>query len=656
VQATYPDNETAAAPAAAGVSPPPAAGPRPPPGWAAGREAGVASAGLALAAVLLAAVAGVAGWAMAAQSAEATAGQADHVAVVAAALAAGVEPLLAQDDLSGVRRLVNDAAAAHGLAGCRVVLPSGRVVAAANAAERVTVVTLPDKWTEKAALTEAATPPGTVAHTQSLVVPDRGLAFLQLSAAVPDGGARRLAAMAVVGGVGSVLAAGLLLVYRRARGNGKAAAAVRDALLAAFPPAGASAGATTSAAVAVDPRLGPEAVAWNALVAERDYGRKDALAERAREALGRRRKGRGDLDAACDAMSQGLILIDDQMRVKYANGAAAALLRVDRDKLVGGDVTALVRADAVTAAVREVVSGTSRRRAVVDVERTDNAPPAGRPGGGSSGPGGGGGGGAVGLLRFTIRPVRREDVASAMIIVEDITQQRAAEEARHAFVAQVTHELRTPLTNIRLYVETAIEDGEADPAVRTQALNVINGEARRLERIVGEMLSVAEIEAGQFKLRVDDVRLDALFEELRNDYQEQAKEKRHTLTFLLPPKLPVLVGDRDKVAGALHNLVGNALKYTPDGGSVTVRVEADDKRLAVAVADTGIGIAPDDQERVFERFYRANDKRVAKITGTGLGLPIAREAARLHGGDVTCESQLDHGSTFTLTLPLKPAA
>jgi len=107
---------------------------------------------------------------------------------------------------------------------------------------------------------------------------------------------------------------------------------------------------------------------------------------------------------------------------------------------------------------------------------------------------------------------------------------------------------------------------------------------------------------------------------------------------------------------ALHNLVGNALKYTNSGGSVTVRVEATEQQLTVAVADTGIGISAEDAARIFERFYRASDKRVEKITGTGLGLTIAREVARLHGGDITVESQLDHGSTFTLTLPVKAAA
>lgn len=450
--------------------------------------------------------------------------------------------------------------------------------------------------------------------------------------------AAKLNLVTCLGGIGASAMVLIVLLYRKLRSKLRATLAVRDALMATFP---GSNGAASGQALPVSPTLGPEAVAWNVLVSERDQVRRDALAERAREALGRRRQARGDLDAACDAMSQGLLLFDDQGQIKYANGAAATFLQADREKLINVNVGDAIKIDAVTAAVREVVSGTSRRRSVIDVDRKDEA-------GGANAP--------FGVLRFSIRPVRREDSASAMVVIEDITQQKAAEQARHAFVAQATHELRTPLTNIRLYVETAIEDGESDPALRVKALNVINSESRRLERIVGEMLSVAEIEAGAFKLKTDDVRLEQLFEGIKQDYQQQAQEKRVALTFIMPPKLPVIQADREKVSVALHNLVGNALKYTLPGGSVTLRVDADEKHLTVSVADTGIGISEDDCQKIFDRFYRARDGRVDKITGTGLGLTIAREVARLHGGDITVESLLNRGSTFTLALPMKAAA
>jgi signal transduction histidine kinase len=291
---------------------------------------------------------------------------------------------------------------------------------------------------------------------------------------------------------------------------------------------------------------------------------------------------------------------------------------------------------AVLEAVKSVVGGGVRRRTTVELRRT-------------AAEGGG-------ILRIGVRPVRKDDAAAALIVIEDVTQQRVADESRNAFVAQATHELRTPLTNIRLYTEQAIEAGDSDTAVRTRALDVINQETRRLERIVGDMLSVSEIEAGSFKLRPGDVRLDALFQELDEEYRAQAAEKRISLAFTMPPKLPVIKGDRDKIVLALHNLIGNALKYTPEGGKVEIRVEANEQELRVDVVDTGIGVAPEESELIFERFYRAKDTRVAGITGTGLGLALARDVVRLHGGDINVQSQLNHGSTFTLTLPTMAAA
>jgi signal transduction histidine kinase len=238
-----------------------------------------------------------------------------------------------------------------------------------------------------------------------------------------------------------------------------------------------------------------------------------------------------------------------------------------------------------------------------------------------------------------------------MVGIDDVTQQRVADEARNAFITQVTHELRAPLTNIRLYTEQAIEDGEQDPEMRGRCLNVISEEARRLEGIVTDMLSVAEIEAGTMNLRKDDVRLEMLIESLKADYSGLAGEKNITLEFKLPPKLPVIHADRDKIGLALHNLVNNALKYTPDGGRVEVKVDVKDGNMIIEVVDSGIGIAEADIGQIFERFYRANDPKVSAVTGSGLGLALAREVVRLHGGDIQVESEVGKGSTFSIVLP-----
>jgi two-component system sensor histidine kinase VicK len=390
-------------------------------------------------------------------------------------------------------------------------------------------------------------------------------------------------------------------------------------------------GETDLALLQLSASLGDEVRAWNALLQERKETRTSSTSTNLKEGLRRTQSG-GNLFAACDALPSGLMVVDANEIVRFANGAAAVMLRLSKPDLAGDPLATLINDERVTAAVRDLLKSDRRRRSTLDIEREDA--------------------GSKSCLRFNIRPLRKDDGGGVVITIEDTTQTRAAEAARDTFIAQATHELRTPLTNIRLYTEAAIDAGEDDKLTRTKSLNVINNECRRLERIVGDMLSVSEIEAGSFKIEYAEVRLDAMMDEVAHDFRAQAKEKGVELFFHLPPKLPQARADRDKLVIAIQNLIGNAIKYTPAGGRVDVTVEASARTFTVAVKDTGIGIAPDDVSRLFERFYRASDERVRTITGTGLGLALAREVIRLHGGDVTVESELNKGSTFTLSMPL----
>lgn len=593
-------------------------------------ESIVASVGIALAAMLMLAMACSAWWIHSSQRSAWQAMRVDQVQKSAALLAQSMEVMMGGGELSTARTLLIDTARAYEFSDCHVALPDGQVIAATDTA-KIKVRELPHVWPDgNVGDTPAGISGGAVTVAAALNIPGRGKAQLRITAPLATSTGANWQTQAGVATIGAITLFALLVIYRRMRSRLRALGAIRDALMMA------NTGAAAPAALAVSTDLGPEAKAWNDVVADIEKLRKQGVTAKVKEALGQHREGKSELETACDALSQGLLLIDEHNRVKYANGAAAAFLRVRREELLGGDISKHLQVPSVLEAVKDVSTGSGRRRMVQDIERQDD--------------------GMNGVLRFSVRPVRREDSAAAMLTIEDITQQKVAEEARHSFVAQATHELRTPLTNIRLYVETAIEEGENDAATRAKCLNVINGEARRLERIVGEMLSVAEMEAGSFKIKRDDMRLDALFTELEADYQQQAAEKKVNLRFNLPPKYPVLQGDRDKFLLALHNLLGNALKYTPEGGQVTVNVEAGKSQLTVAVTDTGFGISPEDQQKVFERFYRASDPRVAKITGTGLGLTLAREVARLHGGDITLESELNRGSTFTLVVPAAEAA
>ncbi|MCX5662010.1 MAG: ATP-binding protein [Planctomycetota bacterium] len=592
-------------------------------------ESPIALVGMAASVILLAAVFSAA-WCSASGNAEAMRrARSDQFYALAGTLSQGAETMLASGDVSALRRLIVDTRRNWHLLECRVKLSDGRIIADADPA-RINQLVLPDKWTATPADEPAAPRADAIVVTQPLKIMGRGGATLELVCANEVSAA---AAWWEPGGAAGLICAAslglLLLVYRRSRMELVPMDMIRRALVAR------GGGELSASALAVAGAGRPETAAWNDMLTEAEGLRRTLTVAHARDALTQRAQTHGDLEQACDALSQGLIILDEQNRVAFANGAAAVFLQAKRDAVTGSLAEKFIPHTTVREAIQAAATGAARHRQLVEVEQQDS--------------------GGTAVLRFGVRPLRREQASGTLITIEDITQQRNSEASRNSFIAQATHELRTPLTNIGLYLEMIQDSGENDPAVRAKCLNVIGQETRRLDRTVGEMLSVAQIEAGSLELNKDDVRLDRLFAELEADYRAQADEKKQELTFDLSPKLPVIQGDQSKLTASIHNLVGNALKYTPAGGKVTVKADTDDKVLKVDITDSGIGIDEKEHELIFNRFYRAKDPRVGKITGSGLGLALAREVARLHGGDVTVQSRLNQGSTFTLIVPLGDA-
>jgi signal transduction histidine kinase len=608
--------------------------------WLVTGEAMFAWVGLSAAGVVLAMTLACAWWALTSQRQSVHAGRHAELKALATVLAARAQDGLRSGDLAEIRSLMATASAEHGLDVCRLVLAGGTVIA--DPSGPVSTDPLPEAWGHAVAAPEAAESSEPTARVVTpVVVQGKGSAVLEVAGPIRYPWA---VAWEVKSGVAAIGACGLCLlwlVYRRLRLRLVALGAIGQAL------GSIAEGGRGSDLLAVRSDLGVEARHWNDLIAEMDRLRRRGPSEKPGEPGSTRRPRDGELSSACDALWQGLLLADERLHVRYANGAAAAFLGRKREDLVGAELAKVSLPAEVLDLMRGVASGTMRQRRVAEIRRQPGPRAPGEEGGVDA---------EAGVLRVSVRPLKRDEGTLALVLIEDVTQQRVADESRNSFVAQATHELRTPLTNIRLYVEELLDPQNTDEQGRAQAINVISGEVRRLERIVGDMLSVAEIEAGSLRLNRDDVRLETLFPELEHDYRPQAEEKRINLKFHLPPKLPVIQGDRDKLALALHNVIGNALKYTPDGGEVTVAVNTDNSRVDVAVTDTGYGIRPEERELIFQKFYRAKDDRVRQITGSGLGLALARDVVRMHGGEIAVESQLNKGSTFTVTLPAGRAA
>ncbi|MFN4243038.1 MAG: sensor histidine kinase, partial [Tepidisphaerales bacterium] len=541
--------------------------------------------------------------------------------VVARTLAISSAELLRADELTSLRRLLPELAEAHQLGEIALSMPDGQIVAHSEPS-RITQVRLPDRWSATAVDDTAVVDPSVV--VQTVPVPGRGPLILTVRPPTVQG--RPLVSLlTVVAVVGSLAVAGLLLLYRRVARPMRTLGLIGSAL------ADSQRCPDAISALRLDERHGPEAVAWNALLRRLEAEPSRAAAPATAGAAPATPESDNDLEQVMNILPTGVLVLDRAARVCQANNMAALLLGGTRETVFGQTLPELLPSPDVDAIARMLGEGRLPRR-TIELKRAAS--------------------GTEAVLRVTVRPLRRDDGGAALVLIDDVTQQRIADASRNLFIAQATHELRTPLTNMRLALEElTADDAPALPDEAAPHVNMLQTEVRRLERIVADMLAVAEIEAGSMKLTRGEIKLDRLLAELQQDHGPAAAKKNISFSVHLPPKLPTPVGDREKLAQALHNLVGNALKYTPAGGKVSLTVEeTPDHTLRFIVADTGIGISREDQAKLFNRFSRGSDPRVAHITGTGLGLALSREIARLHGGDITVESELDKGSVFTLTL------
>jgi signal transduction histidine kinase/HAMP domain-containing protein len=238
-----------------------------------------------------------------------------------------------------------------------------------------------------------------------------------------------------------------------------------------------------------------------------------------------------------------------------------------------------------------------------------------------------------------------------LLVVRDITGEREAERAKQDFFALVSHELRTPLTAILGYVELLLgDDATPFPPEHAPHLEVIERNARRLVRLVGDLLFAAQVEGAPLLLEPGEVDLVALVRDAVALASGRAQEAGIALATELEP-VERCVGDRDRLAQVLDNLLSNALKFTPPGGGVVVRLAREGSYACIEVVDTGVGIPEEDQPHLFDRFYRARNATGRSVAGLGLGLMIVRTIVEGHGGSVSVRSEPGAGASFTVLLP-----
>ena len=338
-----------------------------------------------------------------------------------------------------------------------------------------------------------------------------------------------------------------------------------------------------------------------------------------------------------NSLSDATAVTDESGQITFANKALTGLLGMGTsdDSLCGKTMEECLALESAGESAAQLLDAKLRgRTVVVQMNRPGDVP--------------------EGILRVARSPqsgAPGEPSAGHVWSVRDITQQKLADQMRDQFVNAATHELRTPLANIKAYAEMLALSEVDDPEQQKEFCNIINEEVTRLARFVDDLLQLSRMEVGATSLNRQVTDMERLLRETIEKVRPQIQQKRIDLDVQLPGKLPELFVDKDKLTVALFNLLGNAAKYTPEAGSVRLHVEISDERMQIDVEDTGIGISAEELPKIFDKFYRSSDSRVNDQTGSGLGLSLAHEIIRLHGGKLTVHSELNKGSIFTATLP-----
>lgn len=244
------------------------------------------------------------------------------------------------------------------------------------------------------------------------------------------------------------------------------------------------------------------------------------------------------------------------------------------------------------------------------------------------------------------------EITGVLVLFHDVTELKKMDQVRRDFVANVSHELRTPLSIVRGYIETLLDSPQTPREELTRILRVMERHSDRLELLVEDLLTLAQLESGNPNLQMEMVDLSSFLPETVRDWEKKLTNKQLNIVVDLPTELPAICADRTRLQEALYNLLDNAVKYSVEHGEIRLSARYRDGEIELGVSDEGIGIAKEDLPRIFERFYRADKARGSdKIRGTGLGLAIVKHIAQLHGGRVEAQSELEKGTTIRVVLP-----
>ena len=349
--------------------------------------------------------------------------------------------------------------------------------------------------------------------------------------------------------------------------------------------------------------------------------------------------------AILDAIPDAVLVTDDSGMLAYANPMAGMLLGLKPDEHAGKPLEAWCSRPEVLGLVRGFNDPVASPCGAV-VEYVPEDDPERR----------------ISVAAYPLfSPRDRSIVYGTLVAFRDVSEQYAARQAGIDFVAQVSHELKTPLTTIGTFSELLLDYAKLSPEDRVEAVNGIHGEVRRAASLIANLLNAFKLEAGTLPIERQRVKIQDLLRDAVHSMGKAAQSRSVQLELKIPPDLGSARLDKDLFRIAIDNLVGNAIKYSRPGGRVTLSAARQGDEVKISVTDDGIGISPEDCEKVFDKYYRSSSTEVAARGGHGLGLYLAKRIVELHNGTINVESELDKGTQFSIeleaaTAPLEAAA
>jgi PAS domain S-box len=339
--------------------------------------------------------------------------------------------------------------------------------------------------------------------------------------------------------------------------------------------------------------------------------------------------------AILGAMEDGVLVVDARNRITLMNSTFQKLFDL-RDPAVDVPLVEAVRHATLDQLIAETLETGEAMRSELSV--TDSRTHSER------------------QIEVSAVPIKRADdeMPGAVVLFHDITELKQVDQIRREFVANVSHELRTPLSILRGYIEVLLDEPETPREELARILSIMERHSKRLQRLVDDLLSLAQLESSGATLELSAVRVDELFNNLIRDWKEKLAAKNLKVIVDFTPEALTLHADGTRLEEVLYNLLDNAVKFSRENGEIYLRATRLSSDMVLSVSDNGLGIGKEHLPRIFERFYRADKARSRELGGTGLGLAIVKHIAQLHGGRVEAESELGQGTSIRVVLPETP--